>query len=86
MLQSRNSYTYECTRLLKFNFTNSSSPISNGVFSSTIQIIIQCNEAKELYKAGSSLRLYFHTVEIRLVPLALTKCSYSKKTEAGKLI
>jgi hypothetical protein len=34
----------------------------------------------------SSITLYFHTPKIRFLPLLLTKCSYAKKIEAGKLI
>lgn len=40
----------------------------------------------EPYKMTSSIKLYFHTSKIQFLPLLLTKCSYSKKIEAGKLI
>jgi len=47
---------------------------------------VRISSKDEPYKMTSSIKLYCHTSKIQFLPLLLTKCSYSKKIEAGKLI
>jgi len=56
------------------------------VFRGTNRTNAPFSSKEEPNKMTSSIKLYFHTAKIRFLPLLLTKCSYSKKIEAGKLI
>jgi hypothetical protein len=57
-----------------------------SVFECTNSRTARRSSREEPSKMTSSIKLYFHTSKIHFLPLLLTKCSYSKKIEAGKLI
>jgi hypothetical protein len=46
-------------------------------------VTVMYSKSGELHKLSLSLTMYFHTSQIRFLPLLLTKCNYSKKIEAG---
>jgi hypothetical protein len=56
------------------------------VFQCTNRRTARHSSREEPYKMNSSIKLYFHTSKTHFLPLLLTKCSYAKKIEAGKLI